>query len=370
MKIYLIAGEASGDMHASRLIRELKKLHPRAEFRAWGGDLMAAEGAVLVKHYRELAFMGFAEVIRNLPAILGNMRLCKQDIRTFQPDLVVFVDYPGFNLRIAPYVKSLGIKTAYYISPQLWAWKAGRVKLIRQYIDRMLCILPFEEAWFAQHGVQATYVGHPLLDALAEYPYNPDFRAANSLDARPIIALLPGSRKQEISIKLPIMLEAAVQFPDHQIIVAAAPGQEDSFYQEVAAGKPMKTTRGQTYDLLRNAQAAMVTSGTATLETALIGCPELVAYKGSALSYAIGRRLVKVKYISLVNLILDRLLVREYIQADCNPDALAAETHKLLTDTGYRNKIEAGYHDLRAQLGGTGASQRAAEQLSFFLNAL
>ena len=241
---------------------------------------------------------------------------------------------------------------------------------IRQYIDRMLCILPFEAAWFAQHGVQATYVGHPLLDALAEYPYNPDFRAANSLDARPIIALLPGSRKQEISIKLPIMLEAAVQFPDHQIIVAAAPGQEDSFYQEVAAGKPMKTTRGQTYDLLRNAQAAMVTSGTATLETALIGCPELVAYKGSALSYAIGRRLVKVKYISLVNLILDRLLVREYIQADCNPDALAAETHKLLTDTGYRNKIEAGYHDLRAQLGGTGASQRAAEQLSFFLNAL
>lgn len=370
MKIYLIAGEASGDMHASRLIRELKKLHPTAEFRAWGGDLMAAEGAVLVKHYRELAFMGFAEVIRNLPAILGNMRLCKQDIRTFQPDLVVFVDYPGFNLRIAPYVKSLGIKTAYYISPQLWAWKAGRVKLIRQYIDRMLCILPFEEAWFAQHGVQATYVGHPLLDALAEYPYNPDFRAANSLDARPIIALLPGSRKQEISIKLPIMLEAAVQFPDHQIIVAAAPGQEDSFYQEVAAGKPMKTTRGQTYDLLRNAQAAMVTSGTATLETALIGCPELVAYKGSALSYAIGRRLVKVKYISLVNLILDRLLVREYIQADCNPSALAAETHKLLTDTGYRNKIEAGYHDLRGQLGGTGASQRAAEQLSFFLKAL
>lgn len=370
MKIYLIAGEASGDMHAARLIRAFKKLHPTAEFRAWGGDLMAAEGAVLVKHYRDLAFMGFAEVIRNLPAILGNMRLCKQDIRAFQPDLVVFVDYPGFNLRIAPYVKSLGIKTAYYISPQLWAWKAGRVKIIRQHIDLMLCILPFEEAWFAQHGVKATYVGHPLLDALAEYPYNPAFRAANHLDERPIIALLPGSRKQEIRIKLPIMLQAAVQFPDHQIIVAAAPGQEDSFYQEVAAGKPMKTTRNQTYDLLQNAQAAMVTSGTATLETALIGCPELVAYKSSALSYAIGRRLVKVKYISLVNLILDRLLVREYIQNDCNPVALAAETHKLLTDTFYRENIEAGYKDLREQLGGTGASQRAAEKLSFFLNAL
>ena len=370
MKIYLIAGEASGDMHASRLIREFKKLHPTAEFRAWGGDLMAEEGAVLVKHYRELAFMGFAEVIRNLPAILGNMRLCKNDIQAFEPDLVVFVDYPGFNLRIAPYVRSLGIKTAYYISPQLWAWKAGRVKLIRQYIDLMLCILPFEETWFAEHGVQAIYVGHPLLDALAEYPYNPDFRAANDLDARPIIALLPGSRKQEISIKLPIMLQAAVQFPDHQIIVAAAPGQDDSFYQEVAAGKPMKTVRNQTYDLLRNAQAAMVTSGTATLETALIGCPELVAYKGSAVSYAIGKRLVKVKYISLVNLILERLLVREYIQSDCNPKQLATETKKLLSDEAYRQRLENGYKQLREKLGGPGASKRAAERLSNFLNAL
>jgi lipid-A-disaccharide synthase len=370
MKIYLIAGEASGDLHAAKLIRELKKLHPDAEFRAWGGDLMAAEGAIIVKHYRELAFMGFAEVLRNLPAILGNMRLCKDDILAYKPDLVVFVDYPGFNLRIAPFVKSLAIKTAYYISPQLWAWKEGRVNIIRQHIDLMICILPFEADWYAQRGVKAHYVGHPLLDAMAEHPFDTEFRATHKLDERPILALLPGSRKQEIRLKLPIMLEAASRFPEHQILVAAAPGQEAAFYQEVAAGKAMKTINNKTYDLLRNAQAAMVTSGTATLETALLNCPELVAYKGSAISYAIGRRLVKVKYISLVNLILDKLLVKELIQSECNPSALAQEIDQLLHNQPYRNQLQAGYKALRDKLGGPGASARAASLLSNFLKAL
>jgi len=370
MKIYLIAGEASGDLHASKLIRELKKLHPNAEFRAWGGDLMAAAGAQIIKHYRELAFMGFAEVLRNLPAILGNMRFCKDDILAFKPDLVVFVDYPGFNLRIAPFVKSLGIKTAYYISPQLWAWKEGRVKLIRQYIDLMICILPFETNWYAQHGIKAYYVGHPLLDALAEHPFDSHFRATHQLDERPILALLPGSRKQEIRLKLPIMLEAASHFSDHQILVAAAPGQEDAFYTEIAAGKAMTAIGNKTYDLLRNAEAAMVTSGTATLETALLMCPELVAYKGSSISYAIGRRLVKVKYISLVNLILDRLLVKEFIQVDCNAAKLALETGELIHNEGYRQHLKEGYAELREKLGGPGASSRAAELISNFLKAL
>lgn len=370
MKIYLIAGEASGDLHAAKLIREFKKLHPEAEFRAWGGDLMAAAGAQIVKHYRELAFMGFAEVVRNLPAILGNMRFCKDDILAYKPDLVVFVDYPGFNLRIAPFVKSLGIKTAYYISPQLWAWKEGRVKIIRQHIDLMICILPFEADWYAQRGVKAHYVGHPLLDAMAEHPFDPQVRATHQLDERPIIALLPGSRKQEIRLKLPIMLEAASRFPEHQILVAAAPGQEAGFYQEVAAGKAMKTISNNTYDLLRNAEAAMVTSGTATLETALLDCPELVAYKGSPLSYAIGKQLVKVKYISLVNLILDRLLVKELIQGDCNPNALAKEMEQLLQNESHREQLKLGYHELRNKLGGAGASARAASLISNFLKAL
>lgn len=369
MKYYLIAGEASGDLHGSNLIKALRALDPNAEFRAWGGDLMQAAGAQLVKHYRDLAFMGFAEVVRNLPTILGNLKFCKQDIASFQPDVVVFIDYPGFNLRLAPYVKSLGIKSVYYISPQLWAWKPGRVKIIREHIDQMLCILPFEKEWFAQHQVAAHDVGHPLLDALAEYPFDPHFRAAHGLDERPILALLPGSRKQEIAKKLPVMLKAAAQFPQCQVVVAAAPGQPVSFYEEMAQGQPMRAISGVTYQLLHTAEAAMVTSGTATLETALIGCPELVAYKSSLLSYEIGKRLVKVPFISLVNLILNRKLVQEFIQNDCTPAKLAAETRLLLENAAYRSQIKAGYAELREKLGGAGASKRAAEKIFTLLGA-
>lgn len=368
MKYYLIAGEASGDLHGSNLIKALRALDQNAEFRAWGGDLMQAAGAHLVKHYRDLAFMGFAEVVRNLPTILGNLKFCKQDIASFQPDVVVFIDYPGFNLRLAPYVKSLGIKSVYYISPQLWAWKPGRVKIIHEHIDQMLCILPFEKAWFAQHQVVAHDVGHPLLDALADYPFDPDFRAAHGLDERPILALLPGSRKQEIAKKLPVMLKAAAQFPQCQVVVAAAPGQPVSFYEEIAQGQPMRAISGVTYQLLHTADAAMVTSGTATLETALIGCPELVAYKSSFLSYEIGKRLVKVPYISLVNLILNRKLVQEFIQNDCTPANLADETRLLLENEEYRTQIKAGYAELREKLGGAGASNRAAEKIFTILS--
>lgn len=368
MKYYLIAGEASGDLHGSNLIKALHALDPNAAFRAWGGDLMQTAGANLVKHYRDLAFMGFAEVVRNLPTILGNLKFCKQDIADFRPDVVIFIDYPGFNLRLAPYVKSLGIKTVYYISPQLWAWKPGRVKIIREHIDQMLCILPFEKAWFAQHQVAAHDVGHPLLDALAEYPFDPQFRTANGLDERPIIALLPGSRKQEIAKMLPVMLAASAHFTECQIVVAVAPSQPLSLYHEIAKGHPMHTISGATYQLLHAASAAMVTSGTATLETALIGCPELVAYKSSFLSYQIGKRLVSVPSISLVNLILNYKLVQEFIQNDCTPTKLAAETRLLLEDAVHRNKIKAGYAQIREQLGGPGASKRAAEKIFTLLN--
>jgi lipid-A-disaccharide synthase len=363
MKFYLIAGEASGDLHAANLIKALKKKHPQAEFRCWGGDLMATAGATLVKHYRELAFMGFAEVLLNLRTILRNLSSCKADIAAYQPDAVIFVDYPGFNLRLAPFVKSLGIKTIYYISPQLWAWKAGRVKIIRAHIDQMLCILPFETDWYAQHGVTAHYVGHPLLDALADYPFNAAFRENNQLDQRPIIALLPGSRKQEIAIKLPIMLEATRAWQQsHQLVVAAAPGQTETLYTPYLKSFQATLVSGQTYDLLKNAAAAVVTSGTATLETALLGTPEVVVYRGSPISYQIGKRLVKVKFISLVNLILDRPLLTELIQNDCNPTQIATALRELL-EKDKKTALQQEYSHLRTVLGSAGASEKAAEKI-------
>lgn len=367
MKLYIIAGEASGDLHAANLILALRKLEPQLEVRAWGGDKMAAAGATVVKHYRDLAFMGFSEVILNLGTILRNLEFCKTDIREFQPDAVVLVDYPGFNLRIAKYAHVLGIPTSYYISPQLWAWKAGRVKQIKAYVGQLLCILPFEPAWYAKHGVEAKYVGHPLLDALAVYPFDPDFRTHEKLDNRPVIALLPGSRKQEIKVKLPIMLAAAARYAaDYQIVIAGAPGQELRFYQNIIGDSPARIISGKTYDLLKIADAAIVTSGTATLETALIGTPEVVVYKGSPISYAIGKRLVKVKYISLVNLILDRPLLTELIQHDCTPEKIAAELAVLLQKNRRQELMEA-YSELHKLLGEAGASENAAVALYSFV---
>ncbi len=311
MKYYIIAGEASGDLHGSNLIKQLKSIDPSTDIRGWGGDLMQQAGAHLVKHYKDLAFMGFTEVLMNLRTIFRNIGFCKADILGYAPDALILVDYPGFNMRIAKWARHQGFRIIYYISPQVWAWKENRVKQIRQNVDKMLVILPFEKEFYRKWDYEVEYVGHPLVEVID------DFRAASVAplpyvpSVKPVIALLPGSRKQEILKKLPVMLETSRFFPDHQFIVAQAPGQDEAFYKDLLAPYPnVSSVSNQTYSLLLNAQAACVTSGTATLETALFGVPEVVCYKGSALSYQIAKRLIKVKYISLVNLIMDKLVVK------------------------------------------------------------
>lgn len=362
VKYYIIAGEASGDLHGANLMRALKIKDPQSQFRFWGGDLMQEQGGTPVKHYRELAFMGFSEVIMNLRTILGNISFCKKDIQQWQPDAVILIDYPGFNLRIAEFVQKSGIKVYYYISPQVWAWKTGRVKSIKKFVDKMFVILPFEKDFYAKYDYKVDFVGHPLLDAMQDLTTkNPEkFKSENKLDKRKIIALLPGSRKQEIKVKLPIMLSVAEYFPDYQFVVGGAPSQEASFYKEIAQ-KDLKIVFGQTYDLIRCSEAALVTSGTATLETALLNTPEVVCYKGSRISYEIGKRVVKyVKFIALVNLIMNREVVKELIQSDLNTQNLKTELAKILQGEK-RNQILKDYTELREKLGGSGASERTAE---------
>ncbi len=363
MRYYIIAGEASGDLHGAALIKALRAQDGAAEVRAWGGDKMQAAGATLVKHYRDLAFMGFVEVIKHLGTILRNIDFCKKDIAAFKPDVLVLIDYPGFNLRIAKwakaeYTKASGLRIVYYISPQVWAWKEGRVKDIRRDVDKMLVILPFEEDFFARHDHGVEYVGHPLLDVvgeeLAEAPV-PLFTD------KPIIALLPGSRAMEIGKKLPLMLQMVERFPDYQFVVAGAPSQPDSVYNALIGTAPVMLLRNDTYNLLKQARAALVTSGTATLETALFGVPQVVCYKGNPISYFLAKRLVKVPYISLVNLIMGREVVKELIQHAFTESALEAELRALLDDARYREGMLAAYKDLWSKLGGTGASVRAAE---------
>lgn len=361
LKYYIIAGEASGDLHGSNLMKAIKEEDPEAEFRFWGGDLMAEQGGKPVKHYRELAFMGFAEVLMNLRTILRNIKFCKKDIEAYRPDAVILIDYPGFNLRIAKFVKSLGIRVFYYISPQVWAWKTGRVKTIKKFVDKMLVILPFEKEFYKKYEYEVDFVGHPLLDAMKDLPELDleKFKKENRLDDRKLIALLPGSRKQEIRKKLPIMLSVAKYFPDYQFVVAGAPSQDLEFYTETG-GKDVKVIMGKTYDLIRSASAALVTSGTATLETALLGTPEVVCYKGSLISYEIGKRVVKyVKFIALVNLIMDREVVRELIQSDLTAENLKSELSAIL-EGPKRERIKEDYKELRKKLGGAGASERAA----------
>lgn len=368
MKYYIIAGEASGDLHGSHLIEEIKALDPDAEFRCWGGDKMQAAGATIVKHYRELAFMGFLEVIKNLPTILRNLRFCKEDIIQYQPDKLILIDYPGFNLRITKWAhaereaKHLHSQIIFYISPQVWAWKENRVKEMKRTIDRMLVILPFEKEYFKNKwNWEVDYVGHPLAEILK--PANNEERVLDKKQGEKIIALLPGSRKQEIAKKLPVMLAVSNYFPDHQFIVARAPGTDNSFYDSLMAPyKNVSSVTGQTYELLRSAEAALVTSGTATLETALFGVPEVVCYKGSFLSYEIGKRVVKIKYISLVNLIMDRQVVKELIQHDMTVENCRIELDKILNDPDYRERIQMDYAELRSILQSKGnASKRAAD---------
>lgn len=339
MRYFIIAGEASGDLHGSHLINALKAGDPGARVACWGGDKMQAAGAELLKHYKDLAFMGFIEVLRHLPEILKNLHSCKAQVLAFKPDVLVLIDYPGFNLRIAEWASRRNIKVVYYISPQIWAWKASRINIIRKHVDKMLVILPFEQAFYARHGLRVEFVGHPLtgyVKSALEYP-------PVSLSDKPIVALLPGSRKQEIRLKLPVMLEAVARFPDYQAIVAAAPGINPAYYREMLAGTNAVLLENDTYNLLKQAKAALVTSGTATLETALFGIPQVVCYKGNVLSYWLARRLIRVKYISLVNLILDAPAVRELIQFDFTAPAVAAALKDLLTDTELQERLQQDY---------------------------
>ncbi|MFH4964879.1 lipid-A-disaccharide synthase [Gaetbulibacter sp. M235] len=363
MNYYIIAGEASGDLHGSNLMKALLKKDVNASFRFWGGDLMQKVSNDLVKHYKDLAFMGFLEVIMNLKTISKNLSFCKNDIENFNPDVIIFIDYPGFNLRIAKWAKQKGYKTHYYISPQIWAWKENRINAIKRDIDKMYVILPFEKNFYEEkHHFHVEFVGHPLIDAIAdrnqvdEY----EFRANHELSEKPIIALLPGSRKQEINKMLEVMLSVVDSFPSYQFVIAGAPSQDFEFYKKFIKNKNISFVSNKTYDLLSVSFAALVTSGTATLETAIFKIPQVVCYKGSWLSYQIGKRLVKLKYISLVNLIMDKEVVKELIQNDFNTKNLKKELNVIL-DPNERTKYFMNYYELEKALGGKGASEKTAK---------
>ncbi|TSA29356.1 MAG: lipid-A-disaccharide synthase [Bacteroidetes bacterium] len=369
MKFYIIAGEASGDLHGSNLMGALKERDPDAVFRCWGGDLMQQAGGELVKHYRDLAFMGFWEVLVHLRTITGNLRFCEQDILAVKPDVLILIDYPGFNLRIARFAKQNGIRVFYYISPQLWAWKSSRVRIIQECVTRMFVILPFEEAFYKKYHYPVDFVGHPLLDVIREGRRSTDrdaFLKRNNLPEKPVIAFLPGSRKQEIRIMLKRMLEVVPAFPGFQFVVAGAPAIDPNLYSSVIGDATVSVIFDQTYDLVEHAEAALVTSGTATLETALLGTPEVVCYRGSALSFWIARRIVHVPYISLVNLIMGREVVKELIQHQLTRQNLIRELLQLF-DPDSRMRMKQEFNELRKKLGGIGASSRTAELMIQYL---
>ena len=361
MKYYIISGEASGDLHGSNLMKALFLEDKHAEIRFWGGDLMAEVGGTLVKHYKERAFMGFAEVITNISTLLGFIKFCKEDISKFNPDKLIFIDNSGFNLRIAKWAKTNNFYTIYYISPQVWASRSGRVKDIKRDIDEMYVILPFVEDFYKKHDYKVTFVGHPLLDAIAnrKQARESEFRKEYNLGEKPIIALLPGSRKQEITKLLAVMLKMADKFTDYQFVIAGAPSQDYQFYQQFISKENVKFISDRTYDLLSLSYAAIVTSGTATLETALFKVPEIVCYKTSWLSYQIGKRLINLKYISLVNLIMDKEVVKELIQDEMNEKMLTSEIQKIISGEG-RTQMLNQYKVLIEKLGGGGASEITA----------
>ena len=363
MKYYIIAGEASGDLHGSNLMRALAKFDAGAEFRVWGGDLMEKAGGTLVKHYRDLAFMGFVEVLKNIRTILANIRFCKEDILRYQPDALILIDYPGFNLRIADWAHREQLTVHYYISPQIWAWHSSRVRKIKKNVDRMYVILPFEKDFYRKYDYEVSFVGHPLLDVVEQHEPQPDFRRQNQLHDAPIIALLPGSRKQEIRRMLTVMLTVQASFPGYQFVIAGAPAISPSFYEHITgqfSGPQVAIVHNQTYALLQEADAALVTSGTATLETALFSVPQIVCYRGNSISFQLAKRLINVKYISLVNLILDAPLVSELIQHDFHTSGLVTELEGIL-GVAKREKIREGYAELKKKLGGTGASEQTAQ---------
>ena len=356
MKYYLIAGEASGDMHAANLMKELRFFDAKAQFQGFGGDKMQAQELQLVKHFKDMAFMGFLEVIANLNKIRKNLEIAKTDIQSFQPDVLILIDYPGFNLRIAKFAKKLGIKVVYYITPQVWAWKKGRVKQLKRDTNLLIPILPFEKDFFTKHGVESTFVGHPLLDELTN-------SSRKSVETeKPVIALLPGSRKQEIKKMLPLMMELADYFIDYQFIIAGAPSIPSSFYRSITGDSYLPISTDKTYEVLKGAKAAVVTSGTATLEAAILRVPQVVCYRTSRVSFWIGKLLIKVNFISLVNLILKKQVVVELVQDDFNKESLTREVEKLLNKKK-RTVLFKEYEDLILKLGTKGASRRAAKAI-------
>ncbi len=359
MKYYIIAGEASGDLHGSNLIKEIRKLDSSADIRCWGGDKMEAAGAAVAKHYKELAFMGFAEIIQNLPAIFKNFKFCKQDILNYKPDIVILINYSTFNLKIAEWTKKNNFLNVFYISPQVWAWKEGRVKTIKKYVDKMIAILPFEKQFYKTWNYDVDYVGHPLVQVIENFKAtHPGIEQSTN-----IIALLPGSRKQEIKTKLPVMLEATKKFPEKTFILAKAPSIEDEFYKPfLVSYENVKIVSNDTYSLLMQAAAALVTSGTATLETALFSVPQIVCYKAGNISYQIAKRLIKLKYISLVNLIMNKEVVKELIQDKLTPENITDELNEILYDPVKRERIQFDYYLLKKQLSeGGNASANAAK---------
>ena len=360
MKYYLVAGEASGDLHGANLMKALKEKDAKAEFRYFGGGLMKAEGGDLVKHYEDMAFMGFVEVAANLSTILKNISLCKKDILQYQPDVLILVDFPGFNLKIAEFAKKKGLLVCYYISPKVWAWNQKRVLKIKKSVDHLFCILPFEVEFYKKWGMDIDYVGNPLLDAVDVFEPNPAFLNNNLLSGKKIVALLPGSRKQEISRLLPEMAKVAERFTNYQFVIAGAPTFDTDYYRQYIGGMHIPVVFNATYDLLNNAVAAVVASGTATLEAALLNVPQVVVYKGNAVTIGIAKMLVKIKYISLVNLILDKPVVKELIQQDCTFHNIANELDKLIGLEDYRNQMLANYDLLDARMGKPGASAKTA----------
>lgn len=365
-KVFIICGEASGDLHAANLIHEWSEINPNIEFVGWGGERLMKEQFSLLKHVKSLSFMGFWEVLMNIRSILKNFKTCKKQILEHTPDILLLVDFPGFNLRMAKWASKQGLKVIYYISPQVWAWKKGRIKAIKAYVNAMYCVLPFEKEFFKQNGIDVHYFGHPLLDEIQR------FKTANPSTFRfykPVLALLPGSRVQEINRKLPVMLEAANCFSDFEIVIACSPYVALEVYEKIAKGRATLVVN-QTYDVLNVANAAFVTSGTATLETALFKVPQVVCYKSSAFSYSIAKRIIKVNYISLVNLILNRKVVEELIQDDCNPQQLIESMKAIINDERVRNEIINAYESLIIQLGEIGTSQKIATSINetFILN--
>ena len=370
MRYFIIAGEASGDLHGSNLIKGIREMDKEAQIRCWGGDLMKEAGAELIRHYKEGAIMGFVEVVANLGKLAKNLQDCKNDIVKYNPDAVILIDYPGFNFRIAKFAKERGMRVFYYIAPKVWAWKEKRVHRLKKFVDKLFIIFPFEIEYFRKWGIDAIYRGNPLLDSVDNYSRanesREEFFARTGLDAtKESVALLAGSRKGEIKYLLPRMMEVARKFPDNQFIMACAPSMEREFYESII-GKEcnnIKLLFGETYSILRHCRAAIINSGTASLEAALIGVPQVVCYGGNEISYQIAKRVVKLKYISLANLIMDRGLFKELIQHDCTPTLISQELEKLLHDDAYRGKMMEDYAQVREVLGGKGASAKVAKAM-------